>query len=45
MNKFAATLLSLLLAVPGLAQAISLQDLAAGGSIQVEDKLFDNWFA
>jgi len=45
MNKFLTTLgaVALVLAAAGVAQAISLTDLINGGSIQVNDKLFDDW--
>jgi hypothetical protein len=45
MRKFLSTLgaLALVLVAAGAAQAISLTALLGGGSIQVNDKLFDDW--
>jgi len=45
MKKFLTTLgaVALVLGAAGVAQAISLTDLINGGSIQVNDKLFDGW--
>jgi len=45
MKKFLTTLgaVALVLGAAGAAQAVSLADLLAGGSITVGDKLFDDW--
>jgi hypothetical protein len=45
MRKLFTTLgaLALVLVAAGSAQAVSLTDLLGGGSIQVNDKLFDQW--